>query len=50
VGLRDAGILYTILLILEMKLLEALGFDGEDYLSNGGNGSSSNRRVFRGNR
>jgi hypothetical protein len=47
VGLGEAGILYTILSILETILIEALGSEGEDYLGNGSSGSSS-RRIFRG--
>jgi hypothetical protein len=46
-GLGEAGILYTILLILETILLEAFGFEGEGYLGNKGS-SSSSRRIFRG--
>jgi hypothetical protein len=58
-GLGEAGIFYTILLILETILLEAFSSEGEDYLGNeasssrsGGSsavfGSSSSRRIFRG--
>jgi hypothetical protein len=49
-GLEEAGILYTILSILEMILLEALGSEGEDDLGNGGSSSSSGRRIFCGSR
>jgi hypothetical protein len=52
-GLKGAGILYTILLILEMILLEVLGSEGGDSLGNGGSSSSSRsrcgRRIFRDN-
>ncbi len=46
-GLGEAGILYTISLILGTILLEAFSFEGEDYLGNKGS-SSSGRRVFHG--
>jgi hypothetical protein len=49
-GLEEAGILYTILSILEMILLEVLGSEGEDDFGNGGSSCSSGRRIFRGNR
>jgi hypothetical protein len=47
-GLGEAGILYTILLILGTILLEAFSSEGEDYLDNEGSSSSSGRRIFRG--
>ncbi len=50
VGLEEAGILYTILSILEMILLEALGSDFEDDLgSDGSSSSSSSSSIFYGN-
>jgi hypothetical protein len=50
-GLKKAGILYTILMILEMMLLEVLGSQGEDDLGYDGSSSSRRgRRIFRGNR
>jgi hypothetical protein len=36
-------------MILEMKLLEALGSEGKDDLGNGGGSSGRGRRIFRGN-
>ncbi len=47
-GLKEAGILYTILSILEMILLEVLGSEGKDDLGNSSS-SSSCGRVFGGN-
>jgi hypothetical protein len=47
-GLEEAGIPYTILSILEMILLEALGSEGEDDLGNGVSRSSSGKRIFPG--
>jgi hypothetical protein len=49
-GLKEAGILYTILLILETILLEVLGSEGGDNLGDGGNSSISGRQILRGNR
>jgi hypothetical protein len=44
---EGAGILYTILLILETILIEALSSEGEDYLDNEGRCSSrGRRRIF----
>jgi hypothetical protein len=45
IELRGTGILYTVLLILEMILLEAFGFEGADDLGN--EGCSGSRRIFR---
>ncbi len=47
-GLREAGIIYTILFILETILLEAFSSKGEDYLGNEGSSSSSGRWIFPG--
>jgi hypothetical protein len=49
-GLEEAGILYTILSILEMILLEVVGSEGEDDLGNGGCSRSSGRQIFHGDR
>ncbi len=49
-GLKEAGILYTILTFLEMILLEVLGSEGEDDFGNGGSSSRHGRRIFHGNR
>jgi hypothetical protein len=49
-GLKEAGILYTILAVLEMILLEVLGSEGQDNLGNGGSSSRHGRQIFRGNR
>jgi hypothetical protein len=40
-GLEGAGILYTILSVLEMILLEVLGSEGKGNLVRGGSSSSS---------
>jgi hypothetical protein len=40
-GSEGAGILYTVLSVLEMILLEVLGSEGEDDLGRGGSSSSS---------
>ncbi len=49
IKLREAGILYTVLLFLEAILLEAFGLRAEDYLGNEGSGSSSSsERIFPG--
>jgi hypothetical protein len=46
-GLGEAGILYTILLILETILLKAFSSEGEDYLGDKCSSNSSGRRIFR---
>jgi hypothetical protein len=46
--MKEAGILYTILSILDMILLEVLGSEGEDDLGNGGSCSSCGGQVFHG--
>jgi hypothetical protein len=49
-GLKEAGIFYTILTVLEMIFLKVLGSEGEDDLGNGSSSSRRGRQIFRGNR
>jgi hypothetical protein len=46
-GLGEAGILDTILLILGTILLETFSSVGEDYLGNEDSSRSSGRQIFR---
>ncbi len=49
-GVEGSWYSYTILTILKTILLEDLGSEGEDNLSNGGSSSRRGRWIFHGNR